>query len=148
MPRAHGAYAAGGDDRVPRTLFIHAHEDAANDFPADCGLGEGRMITQLPDNWNGTDAIIIWYLPSEAWVNEPFNIILNAGKDTEAFNLHTQTLANRLISGGANVYHAEDITGSVAAFIALITSGDIIWILSTDVNGIAGKTIGLEIQET
>lgn len=134
--------------RYPRTLFAHAHIDGTATFPPTTASVIDEMITELPDNWNGTDKIIIKYLPGEGWTDVPFNIVLNAGQDTEAFNIHTQTLALHTITGAANVYLYEDITALVAAFIALIAPNDTIWITSEDTWGVAGLCIGLEIDET
>ena len=147
MPEAHSAYSAS-IARVPRSIFAHAHIDGNAVFPPSCSLATSEMLLQLPDNWHGTEALIIKVLAGEAWVNEPFNITFNAGADGEAPNVHTQTVANHLISCANGIYEYADMTVAFAVFIALLNSNDLIWATIADVNGISGNIMGLEIRET
>lgn len=148
MPRADRA-PTEPTARVPRTLFAHGHEQDQVDiqFPPNVNVLV-RSIQLLPDNWNGVDKLVLWFLPSETWTDVPFNLVANAGSCGEAKNIHTQTLANHTITAVANVYHCEDLTTEFAVFIALLNSRDMIQIDIHDTWGMGGVYIGLEIQET
>lgn len=129
-------------------MFEHAHIDGTATFPPTTNGVITETIHELPDNWNGTDKIILKYYALETSANSPFNIVLNAGQDGEVFNIHTQTLALHTIDFVANQYTYEDITALVAAFIALIAAGDIVWITSQDTWGLSVLHMGTELQET
>jgi len=135
--------------RYPRTLFSHAHHPDDPLFPPNTvGTLGGRVITQLPDNWNGTDALYLWLYGYETSADTPYTIIANAGKNGEAYNIHTQTVANKLVQKTLNQYTRVDLTADLAAWIALITSGDILWFDITESYGINDVIIGIEIQES
>lgn len=135
--------------RVPRTLFAHAHKRAKAEFPPNTLDSQHFIcIDQLPDNWNGTDKLYMWLYGLETGADVPYTIIANAGKNGEAFNIHTQTVANKLITKTINEYERVDLTTDLAVWIALITSGDILWFDVTESAGVNDLGIGFEIQET
>lgn len=134
--------------RYPRTLFAHCHGDGNSGFPPLSSATVGEAFLELPDNWNGTDKIIIKFLGGETAADVLFNIVFNAGQDGEVFNVHTQTLANRPISCTLNEYTYEDVTAALAAFIALIAPNDTIWITITDTEAVSFYMVGVEIDET
>ena len=139
---------AGGDARVPRTIFQHAHIDEDNSFPAGGLAVAGDMFILLPDNWNGIDKIYIWLLANAIWTNVPFDITVDVGSCDEAPNTHTQTVLGTLLTVANNRYYCWDITTICATVIALMNARDMLWIKVTEQWGIAGYVIGVEIQET
>lgn len=147
MPSAY--IKASGDARVPRTLFAHAHHADDAEFPPNTLMAlHPRCIMQLPDNWNGTDKLYMWLYGLEAAIDCPYTIVANAGKNGEAFNIHTQTVAGKLVQKAANEYERVDLTTDLAVWIALLTSGDILWFDVSESAGVNDLVIGFEIQET
>jgi len=142
------APAPGGDPRVPRTLWAHAHIDEDAHFPAGGLTTQGEMTVLLPDNWNGVDKIVIWLLPGEGWIDVPFDITINAGTCGEAPATHTQTVNGTLITAGNGLYYCWDVTSICSTVIGNMSPRDLIWIIVTEQWGVAGYVMGVEIQET
>jgi len=146
MPRATPIVQAG-DVRIPRTLFAHSHKDALNWFPST--VSSDPIIYQLlPDNWNGVDKLVVWFLLEENWTNAPFTFTLDAGTCGEAPNTHTGQIVNKLLTGANGTYICVDLTTDLAIVIALLNSTDMLKMSVDDVNEVGGRCIGMEIQET
>lgn len=134
--------------RYPRSIFAHAHQDGDTDFPVYLiDLLQADAFLELPDNWNGTDKIVIKMLGANAFA-EQLDIILNAGTHGEAFNIHTQTVNNIAAAQVLNQYLYIDLTASFAAFIALLNPLDIVWMKVTADQEQGIYWMGFEVQET
>lgn len=147
MPRAWGGYAAP-QARIPRTLFQHAHRDDDASFPADVSLDLfATMFVLLPDNWNGTDAIVLWFLGVGTGAGNT-DVTIDAATCGEALNTHTLTVANIAVALVANQYTCVDITTEFAALIALLNPRDMLRIMADEDTETGAEIVGIEIQET
>lgn len=127
-PEAHGAYVAP-TARVPRELFGHAHESGNNVFPTVLDFQDtGRIILKIPDNWNGIDDAYFIAVPEWTDANFTCIITINAGQDTEAVNIHTQTVNPFDFASTANVFNYVDLAIPFAVVLAALTAGDTVTI--------------------
>lgn len=148
MPEAYPAYTAPVA-RVPRTLFAHAHEDASAQFPPDIDFGDtAKMHNLIPDNWNGLDAIYVWFLGTGT-DNTTVNVTINIGTCTEAYNTHTQTVNGIAATQAANIYTCVDLTTTHATVLANLAARDMVQVLVTHAGGDESIIVmGFEMQET
>lgn len=147
MPEAHAGYAAP-TARVPRTLFQHAHVDGNASHPASTNVLTAECFIQIPDNWNGTDKVIVWLLGGENSANTPYDITLDIATCDEAYNIHTQTVLGTLVNIVLNEYECWDVTAILAVVLANLASGDMLWFKISEQYGIVAWCVGVEIQET
>lgn len=146
-PEAHAGYAAP-TARVPRTIFQHAHVDGVATFPAVIDGGDGEIFILMPDNFNGLDALVLWFYTVDA-NNVVVNITVNIGTCNEQKDAHTQTVNAIGFAVGADEYECVDLTVTFATVLANLASRDMMWIVVDWVS--ADEVIylvGGEVQET
>lgn len=134
--------------RVPRTLFSHAHLNNNAGFPPEPMLNTFcDVFMLLPDNWHGTDKIVLWFLGASTEATD-VDVVCNAGSCDEAYTLHTATVNNIALALVNGEYECLDITTDFAAWIALLNSRDMLNIRVDNDDEVGVKFIGVEIQET
>jgi len=147
MPEAHAAYEAA-QARIPRTLFQHAHQDGYNAFPPELSTEiTAEMFLLLPDNWNGTDALVLWFLGGGSMAST-VNVTIDVGTCDETFDTHTQTVNAINMTVVLNEYECLDLTAIFETVIALMNARDMLWIKVTGAVDFSVYLIGAEIQET
>lgn len=147
-PEAKAGYAAP-TARVPRTLFQHAHEDGSAEFPANIFLGQGEVFIHFPDNWNGLDALRLWFVGGATDVGQTVNVTINIATADEVFNTHTQTVNAIAVPIVLNEYEIEDLTAAFAAVLANLAANDMMWIIVAHASGDENiYLVGAEAQET
>lgn len=135
--------------RYPRTIFEHAHQDGVATFPPAIGGGSSAEAFMLmPDNWNGLDSLVLFLLGG--WTGQLANltVTINIATCNEAFNVHTQTVANIVVDTVLNEYECVDLTALFAVVLANLVSRDMIWIVATLIDEQNLYVVGLEAQET
>lgn len=148
MPEAHSAYTAP-TARVPRTLFQHAHRDGSSTFPANIWADQGECFLHFPDNWNGLDALKLWFFATSTEANMTINVTVNIGTCSELFNVHTQTVNAIDLDVVQNKYTCIDITVAFATVLANLAANDMMWIIVAHASGDTQEYfIGAEAQET
>lgn len=135
--------------RYPRTLFQHAHRDGSNTFPAMIQLNQGEVFLHFPDNWNGLDALRIWFLATLTEAGATVNITVNIATGNEVYNVHTQTVNAIAVPLALNEYEVIDITATFAVVLANLLPNDMMWIVVVRASGDEDfYLIGAEAQET
>lgn len=147
MPKGR-ATIGGGDARVPRVLFQHAHTDGNAAFPSGGVSTQGEATILIPDNWNGMANMYVWLLAQEPWTNVPVDITINVGSHGEVYTIHNQTVLGTLVTIGNNEYYRLDLTAIFAVVIALMNANDMIWLTLSEQWGMTGYFIGVEINES
>lgn len=147
MPRANQDQA--GDTRVPRGIFQHAHIDAQADFPCMISFDTAEMFLLIPDNWNGLSKVFLWLLGGGIENANLLDVVINIGTSGEAFNIHTQAVANNNVVFALNEYIKIDLTAIFAVVLANLQSLDMMWVTATWQNDTFEHfCVGLEVQET
>jgi hypothetical protein len=149
-PGAAPIWAAppGGDPRVPRTLFAHAHEDGSSAFPPILpNENTGEVFILLPDNWNGTDKLVLWFLGGFG-MSSTVSVTIDVGTCDEGYSNHSQTVNGINMTVVQDEYECLDITAAFATVIGNFNSRDMIWIKVTPTIDFNVYLIGAEIQET
>lgn len=139
----------GGDARVPRTLFGHAHESGSAVFPPEINFSDiARMHILMPDNWNGLDALVLW-VSDDVTENKTINVTINIGTCGEAQATHTQTVNAIACNITANQYLCIPLTVTFATVLANLTARDMIQVLVEYAGGDEPiQVFGIEAQET
>jgi len=101
----------------------------------------------LPDNWNGTDKVIVW-LKGDAAAQIGVTVNCYAGTCNEDQQTHSDTNNAYTPTLAISTYYCIDITADIAAFIAALTARDMIEIEIYNSTVQAFKAVGVEIQET
>lgn len=139
----------GGDARVPRTLFQHAHIDGENTFPAQAFLKTTEIFLLFPDNWNGLDKLYLWLLCSGTEAGLDLDVTINIATTGETYNNHTQNVVPVTFNGTINEYIRVDLTTLFATVLANLQPNDMMWIVASwDSGDTMTYMIGAEAQET
>jgi len=134
--------------RIPRTLFQHFHEDGDANFPPVLPQwGNVATFLLLPDNWNGTDKIIIW-LKGVDEGQGGIDVGIYAGTCEESQATHSDEGNTYTPTFASDEYECIDITADIAAFIAALTARDMVKVVVQNTVDMLIKAIGVEIQET
>lgn len=147
MPRANRDLV--GDDRVPRSIFEHAHESGSSVFPPELDYEDAATILyKHPANWVGFDRFRLWVEGLDDNATFGLTVVIMAGTCGEGPSTHIENHSFD-IATTIGQFTCVNLLTTYATVIALISDCDMVTITVVNNEDSGRVTVyGIEIVES